>query len=84
MNNTVNKIISDVVDSLAFDNLTAQKKYFLTQSLLLLAHIASLEGQKQGCQDTILEINRQLDNSYDLTGVEISELAAAKSKFNVH
>lgn len=78
------KIISDLVDALALDSLSIQKRYFLTQSLLLLVHTAKREGHRQGCQDTILEIHRQLDNSYELTGVEISELAATGWKMNSH
>lgn len=84
MNDSVEQIISDVVDALAFDILSMQKKYFLTQSLLLLAHTAKRDGHRQGCQETIAEIHRQLDASYELTGVEITELAKAKSKFNCH
>jgi len=84
MKDSIEKIINDIVDSLSFDSLHTQKRYFLTQSLLSLARTANMEGHRRGCHETIEEIHRQLDATYELTGLQISELAAAKSKMTNH
>lgn len=85
MTESIEKLISDIVDALPEGDLSVQKRFFLTQSLFALARTAHSAGHKQGCRETINEINRQLDNKSALEVDQFLELIivdAEKRKYS--
>lgn len=52
MSDSIEKLVSDLVDSLLLEDFSVQKQFYLTQSLLALTRAAHTSGYKQGCRDT--------------------------------
>jgi len=58
MSDSIEKLISNIVDSILPDEFSLKKQFYLTQSLLALVRTAHLAGYKQGCYETTKEFNR--------------------------
>jgi len=82
MSDSIEKLISDIVDSIFPDELSLQKQFYLTQSLLALARSAHSAGYRLGCHETTKEFNRLFQSSSAMDGEALAAFVIRMTKMH--